>query len=664
MRLASVFFLTISLLIFAGGSSTAAAGQEWQLYNEAESLEKAGDLEGAMKLWESLIGAMAAIGEEEAAGFCAQKMGRTLDKLGRYGEAVKYYELEAAYWNKLPGHSEWALYDTRRAEEIRPEIQVYMEEPVTETPPPYLAKHEPVAGTLLGAAVTGDPAIGYDLDQIPAVYGRKYASVLVYVRDWNSYPDSTLLKLAKEEGLSLQVAWEPSYGLSAVQDNAYLRSFAGKLKDYGLPVFLRFAAEMNGDWTPWSGNPDLYIEKFRLVADVMHQEAPNVAMVWSPNYYPDEKVDAFYPGDRWVDWVGINAYSDYYFNGNPDSPADIATINYQGPSANPLHKFKAIYDRYSSRKPIMISETGVAWANRYPFVDKSDWGAANLERLYGYLPLLYPRVKAIYYFNYDISEKGPDYPGFSHYLISGNEKMLHVYRQATASPWYLDDWRERSSVYYQPLNNTLPAEAKKLVSYVNTGNGVSRVEYHYNGNLIGTAAAAPWAVHFDFSQAGPGTLEVRAYDRDGSLGASRRLEVQGVDNSGSAADLSGGGQVIREPLPVRVELDGSILKFDVDPVEMNGRVLVPVRTILEALGVQVDWEDSTSTVIARKGSDVLRLQVDNLIPTLNGRPLPALDVPARVINGRVLVPVRFVSENYNMKVSWDGENRKVVICSK
>lgn len=69
-------------------------------------------------------------------------------------------------------------------------------------------------------------------------------------------------------------------------------------------------------------------------------------------------------------------------------------------------------------------------------------------------------------------------------------------------------------------------------------------------------------------------------------------------------------------------------------------------------------------MIARKGTDELRLQVDNLVPTLNGQPLPALDVTARVIGGRTMVPVRFVSENFNMDVDWDGESRKVIIRSR
>ena len=43
---------------------------------------------------------------------------------------------------------------------------------------------------------------------------------------------------------------------------------------------------MNGEWVPWYGDPEKYKEKFRLVHDIMEQEAPNVAMVWSPNFFP------------------------------------------------------------------------------------------------------------------------------------------------------------------------------------------------------------------------------------------------------------------------------------------------------------------------------------------------------------------------------------------
>lgn len=198
----------------------------------------------------------------------------------------------------------------------------------------------------------------------------------------------------------------------------------------------------------------------------------------------------------------------------------------------------------------------------------------------------------------------------------------------------------------------MPGGAKKLVSYISLANGVSKVEYLFNGSLIGSATAPPWPVDVDFSRTGPGVLEVRAYDRNGRQGASHEYDV-----------------VAPALPPVRVELNGRIMSFDVEPAEIDGRVLVPVRAILEVLDVEVGWEEATReeatrTVIARKGTDELRLQVDNLVPTLNGQPLPALDVTARVIGGRTMVPVRFVSENFNMDVDWDGESRKVIIRSR
>ena len=60
---------------------------------------------------------------------------------------------------------------------------------------------------------------------------------------------------------------------------AYLHEFARAARDSKTPIFLRYASEMNGEWVPYHGDPKAYIEKFRLVARVMHAEAPNVAMV-------------------------------------------------------------------------------------------------------------------------------------------------------------------------------------------------------------------------------------------------------------------------------------------------------------------------------------------------------------------------------------------------
>ncbi len=75
------------------------------------------------------------------------------------------------------------------------------------------------------------------------------------------------------------IALEPNNGLEHVRDDDYLRAIARQMNEIDGPVFLRYASEMNGNWAAYSGDPDLYIEKWKLVHSVMKEEAPNVIMV-------------------------------------------------------------------------------------------------------------------------------------------------------------------------------------------------------------------------------------------------------------------------------------------------------------------------------------------------------------------------------------------------
>jgi hypothetical protein len=109
---------------------------------------------------------------------------------------------------------------------------------------------------------------------------------------------------------------------------------------------------------------------------------------------------------------------------------------------------------------------------------------------------------------------------------------------------------------------------------------------------------------------------------------------------------------------IPVILDGKELSFDVPPSIIQDRVVVPVRAILEALGAHVAWDGSTRTVYANKGKLDLKIPIGSLTVYKNGIPIH-LDVPAVIIQGRTLVPVRFVSEALGEKVSW--ENRSVLI---
>ena len=112
-----------------------------------------------------------------------------------------------------------------------------------------------------------------------------------------------------------------------------------------------------------------------------------------------------------------------------------------------------------------------------------------------------------------------------------------------------------------------------------------------------------------------------------------------------------------------VYLDGQVLYFDVDPVLENNRTLVPLRGIFEAMGAEVVWEQESRTARAVKGNTTVILTVGSTSPMVNGK-VQTLDVPAKILNQRMLAPLRFVSEAFGGTVSWDQAAYRIDIVSK
>ena len=113
---------------------------------------------------------------------------------------------------------------------------------------------------------------------------------------------------------------------------------------------------------------------------------------------------------------------------------------------------------------------------------------------------------------------------------------------------------------------------------------------------------------------------------------------------------------------ISIVIDGEAKVFDVMPEMVNDRTLVPMRGIFETLGAEISWDDASQTVFASKGDMNLMLQIgSNIVAVNEGTVL--LDVPPMLINGRTMVPVRFVSESLGCKVDWIDETQTVVITS-
>lgn len=111
---------------------------------------------------------------------------------------------------------------------------------------------------------------------------------------------------------------------------------------------------------------------------------------------------------------------------------------------------------------------------------------------------------------------------------------------------------------------------------------------------------------------------------------------------------------------IQVQVDGAYLSMDVPPAVISGRTLVPLRAIFEALGASVDWNPATRTVSGSKGEISMSLIINNRQAKVNGQ-LVMMDVGATIVDGRTLVPARFIAETLGRHVEWDDTHRVVVI---
>jgi len=115
---------------------------------------------------------------------------------------------------------------------------------------------------------------------------------------------------------------------------------------------------------------------------------------------------------------------------------------------------------------------------------------------------------------------------------------------------------------------------------------------------------------------------------------------------------------------LNVELNGEQIEFgETEPTIIDGRTVLPARTILEALGLEIGWDAKTKTVTGtRKGLDIV-LQINSTKAWVNNV-AQTLDVPATIIDGRTYLPVRFIAESTGCTVGWDAETKTVSITSE
>ena len=237
---------------------------------------------------------------------------------------------------------------------------------------------------------------------------RKAVSLVMWYQQWGltdgwQYLQPGWMNTVRAHGSIPLITWDPenpvpggpvqpTYTLQNIINgnfDAYITRWAQDSKAWGHPFFLRFAHEMNGNWNAWSeqvnGNkPGQFVLAWRHVHDIFaRQGVTNVTWVWSPNidYSTSTPLRELYPGDSYVDWVGMSGYN----------WGNIGAYHFWQSFTS---LFQQTYNDLLSltSKPMMIAET----ASTEQAGNKAAWIS---DTFVTQLPHNFPRIRAFVWFN-------------------------------------------------------------------------------------------------------------------------------------------------------------------------------------------------------------------------------------------------------------------------
>jgi hypothetical protein len=249
-------------------------------------------------------------------------------------------------------------------------------------------------------------------------------------KDWSSLPFSSReLEGIWARGAVPMITWEPWTSnekpfhlddIAAGRFDSYLRRSARSAANWGKPLMIRFAHEMNGNWYPWGrgveGNTSQdYRKAWKHVVDLFRfHGATNVIWVWSPNEDSGGTYQfaPFFPGEEWVDWVALDGFN---FGGAEGWPSFTQV-------------FGSTYDRLVevSSRPLLIAETGSSESGG----DKAEWVASALGRE----APRFPHLRAVVWFD---SEAGD-----ADFRVDSSPAALEAFRKGIGTPAYAESRQE------------------------------------------------------------------------------------------------------------------------------------------------------------------------------------------------------------------------------
>jgi Glycosyl hydrolase family 26 len=266
-------------------------------------------------------------------------------------------------------------------------------------------------------------------------------AILMWYQEWAGTPDFPIADAdwLYERGIVPMVTWEPwkppktfgamvvdqpKYRLRRIADGAlddYIVRYAEKIKEFRGPVMIRPFHEMDGFWYPWGGlvngnTPADFVQAWRHIHDLFdHIGATNVTWVWSVNHLsvpdtPENSIDRYWPGRRYVDWIGISGFN--------------------WGTASSVSRWETFSELYAARlrslrhfhKPVMLTELGAAESGG----DKASWIADTFATIHRD----YPHIDAFVWYDKRDSD-------LRDWRIGSSDASQNAFSRALRAHWIL-----------------------------------------------------------------------------------------------------------------------------------------------------------------------------------------------------------------------------------
>ncbi len=181
-----------------------------------------------------------------------------------------------------------------------------------------VSTEEPLSSAMFGAYIKGaawNKTLLFELEQ---AVDHEF-KIIHWFTSWDAPFETTLVERVLSLGRIPMITWQSRNqsvtDIAAGVHDTYIRTWARAVKGVSGEVYLRPFPEMNGNWTPWHGNPEALVAAWRRVVNIFREEgATNAKWVWAPNVRDEpatenNRMELYYPGTNYVDILALDGYN-------------------------------------------------------------------------------------------------------------------------------------------------------------------------------------------------------------------------------------------------------------------------------------------------------------------------------------------------------------------